>query len=282
MRSTSTNDVTQASQAAAASNGRASAPIARLSATATSCLNCGAELTAAFCAACGQGRVGRITLTAFGHELAAQLLEVDHGLLHTFVELLRRPGAVIREYIQGRRRSYTSPVTYILIATAFSLLRAALTPDATRSIEDLRNRITPTLKLIYSPARLEIFLRIQELVTTNKFVMDAFLLIPIALSLRFLFRKRDLNLAEVSVFTCYTFGQATLVSVIIGTPLMLVASAKVESALFIVTSLGYLLYAGLGFFGRTVGTAVRLVASVVLALLLMNVVSYTLPFVLAR
>jgi Protein of unknown function (DUF3667) len=249
---------------------------------APACRNCGATLTGPFCSRCGQGRVGRITLRSFAHEVAAQLVEVDHGFLHTFVEMLRRPGAVIREYIDGRRRSYTSPVAYILIASALSLLRSALTSDAAHTIQDMRAKFTPTFKLIYNPARLDVFLRIQDLVTTNKFMMDAVILIPIALSLRFLFRKRGVNVAECAVFTCYTFGQATLLSVIIGTPLMLVARATLESTLFVILALAYLLYAGFGFFGKSFGTAARIIGAVALGVLLMNVVTYTLPFLLAR
>jgi hypothetical protein len=248
----------------------------------TPCLNCDAPLTGAFCATCGQGRAGRLTLATFAHELTAQLLEVDHGLMHTFVDLLRRPGAMIRGYVEGRRRKYTSPITYVLIASALSLLRSALTPDAARSIQEQAASITPTLRLVYSQAQVDVFMRLEDLVTTNKFAMDAFMLVPIVLTLRFLFRKRGVNLAEVSVFTCYTIGQATLISVVVGTPLMLVASAKMESWLFIAATLGYLLYAGLGFFGRSVGTGIRLMVSVALGVILIDSVVFLLPFAFAR
>ena len=106
--------------------------------------------------------------------------------------------------------------------------------------------------------------------------------IDIALSLRFVFRKQRINLAETTVFTCFAIGQATLVSVVVGTPLMLVASARVESALFIAASIGYLFYAGLGFFGRSFGTGLRLIGSVVLGIALADGVAFLLPFVLAR
>jgi hypothetical protein len=236
----------------------------------------------AFCASCGQGHVDRITLSAFAHELAGQFLEIDRGLLHTFVDLLRRPGSMIREYIKGRRRSYTSPLAYILIATAFSVLRAALTPETAKKLSDMNTALKPTLALIYSPAQIEMFLRIENLITTNKFAMDAFLLVPIVLSLRFLFRKRNVNLAELGVFACYTFGQATLVTILVGLPLLFFPAATLYSAMFIAITLGYLVYAGVGFFGRGSGTVLRLAGSVVLGLILMDGLTYTLPFILAR
>jgi hypothetical protein len=250
--------------------------------TAAVCLNCGALMDGRFCAACGQGHVERITLKTFFHELAGQLLEVDRGLLHTFVELLRRPGPMIREYIKGRRRSYTSPLGYILIASAFSLLRAALTPETAQKLAEMNASMKPILSLVYSPAQIELFLRIESAITTNKFAMDAFLLVPIVLSLRFLFRKRDVNLAELAVFACYTFGQATLVTILLGLPMMLVGSATLYSAVFVTVTLSYLMYAGIGFFGAGLGTVLRLGGSVVLGLILMDGVTYLLPFVLAR
>jgi len=246
------------------------------------CLNCGAVWSGAYCATCGQERVGRITLGSFAHEVTGQLVEVDRGLLHTFIAMLRRPGAMIREYLQGRRREYTSPVTFVLIASGLSLLRGALTPDASRQLASLQTANDATYRLVYSAAQLDVFHRISDLITTNKFAMDTFLLVPMVLALRFLFRKRGFNLAEIGVFVFYTIGQATLLSVVIGTPLMLVASAKFESGLFIIASIGYLLYAGLGVFGRSFGTAMRLLGSAVLGLILMDGVAFLIPFVVAR
>jgi len=246
------------------------------------CLNCAAMMNGRFCSACGQGRVERITLSSFAHELAGQFLEVDRGLLHTFVDLLRRPGATIRGYIEGRRRSYTSPLAYILIATAFSVLRAALTPETAKKLSDMNASIKPTLSLLYSPAQIDVFLRIENLITTNKFAMDAFLLVPIVLSLRLLFRKHKVNLAELGVFACFTFGQATLVTILLGLPLLLFPSATVYSALFMTITLGYLVYSGIGFFGRGAGTILHLAGSVVLGLVLMDGLTYTLPFIVAR
>jgi hypothetical protein len=257
-------------------------PISGTMTEVSACLNCGEAMQGAFCSTCGQGQVDRITLSTFLHELTEQLLEVDRGLLHTFVELLRRPGAMIREYIGGRRRSYTSPLTYILIASAFSLLRAALTPETAQKLADMNASVKPTLSLIYNPAQLDVFLRIQNVITTNKFAMDAFLLVPIVLALRFLFRRRNVNLAELAVFVCYTFGQATLVTILVGLPLMLVKSPALYSTIFVLATLGYLLYSGIGFFGAGVGTVLRLAGSVVIGLILMNGVTYTLPFLLAR
>ena len=221
-------------------------------------------------------------MSTFVHELAGQFLEIDRGLLRTFVDLLRRPGAMIREYIRGRRRSYTSPLAYILIASAFSVLRAALTPDTAKKLSDMNTSLRPTLSIVYSPAQIDVFLRIESLITTNKFAMDAFLLVPIVLSLRFLFRKQKVNLAELGVFACYTFGQATLVMILLGTPLMFFSAASLYSGIFIAVTLGYLVYSGVGFFGRGAGTVLRLAGSVLLGLILMDGLTYTIPFIVAR
>src|SRR4051812_23439118 len=101
----------------------ASAP-ARL---ADACSHCKAALSGPFCSECGQAaRPPRLTLRAFASEIIAQIGQLDHGLLYTFVQLLRRPGPTIREYISGRRRIYTSPISYTLLAVGLAVLRNQL------------------------------------------------------------------------------------------------------------------------------------------------------------
>ena len=80
------------------------------------CLNCGAQLQGAFCHACGQkGHVHR-TLTAILHDLAHGVLHLDGKLWHTLPMLAFKPGKLTREYIDGKRARYVSPMAMFLFS----------------------------------------------------------------------------------------------------------------------------------------------------------------------
>jgi hypothetical protein len=86
------------------------------------CKNCETSFDGRFCPQCGQkSTTGRLTV---GHVLE----EGWHGVTHTdksFLSLLglliRRPGAVIREYIAGKRKKYFSPWMFYVVVTGLDI-----------------------------------------------------------------------------------------------------------------------------------------------------------------
>ncbi len=104
--------------------------------TAAECQNCGAELTGAYCSACGQKRDVRIlSLPAFIGDVVADLHNVDSRIWRTLTTLVFKPGRLTRLYIEGQRAKYTPPfrlyvVTSVTFFLVFSLSRA-LSPDDT-------------------------------------------------------------------------------------------------------------------------------------------------------
>lgn len=90
--------------------------------TKSSCLNCGAELSGQFCKTCGQStRVRKIDLSYLTSE-ALGILQLNRGFLFSLKELFTRPGDTIREYLQGKRRSHTSPVALVLTLSSIYLI----------------------------------------------------------------------------------------------------------------------------------------------------------------
>jgi hypothetical protein len=105
-----------------ASPGEASAPAPPGLAPAA-CANCGAERLGDYCQSCGQHYLdGRLTIRRLWREFASRVFNLNRGLLATFVGLIRRPGHVAADYVGGKRRCYTNPLSYLLLASAFSLL----------------------------------------------------------------------------------------------------------------------------------------------------------------
>ena len=79
-----------------------------------SCLNCGAKLVGSHCHACGQPAHVHRSLSAFFHDLLHGVFHFEGKLWRTLPMLAWRPGRLTREYIDGRRASYVSPIAVFL------------------------------------------------------------------------------------------------------------------------------------------------------------------------
>ena len=99
------------------------------------CLNCGTELLGPHCHACGQRAHVHRTLGAFFHDLLHGVLHFEGKTWRTIPMLAWKPGQLTREYIDGKRARYVSPIALFLFVVflsfaLFSML-GGLDPDAT-------------------------------------------------------------------------------------------------------------------------------------------------------
>lgn len=80
------------------------------------CLNCGAPLTGPFCNQCGQhGHVHR-TLGAFFHDLLHGVFHFEGKIWRTLPLLAWHPGRLTRDYVEGKRASFVSPIALFLFS----------------------------------------------------------------------------------------------------------------------------------------------------------------------
>ncbi|AOR75480.1 DUF3667 domain-containing protein [Novosphingobium resinovorum] len=78
------------------------------------CLNCRTHLVGSHCHACGQAAHVHRTLGAFFHDLLHGVFHFEGKIWRTLPLLAWRPGRLTREYIEGRRASYVSPIALFL------------------------------------------------------------------------------------------------------------------------------------------------------------------------
>lgn len=78
------------------------------------CADCGAPVTGKFCAECGQPAHVHRTLAHLGHELLHGVMHFDGRIWRTLPLLLANPGKLTREWCQGKRTRYVSPLAIFL------------------------------------------------------------------------------------------------------------------------------------------------------------------------
>jgi hypothetical protein len=78
------------------------------------CLNCGTVLIGSHCHACGQAAHVHRTISAFFHDLLHGVFHFEGKIWRTLPMLAWKPGQLTREYIEGRRASYVSPIALFL------------------------------------------------------------------------------------------------------------------------------------------------------------------------
>ncbi len=91
------------------------------------CLNCGTVLIGSHCHACGQAAHVHRTLGAFFHDLLHGVFHFEGKIWRTIPLLVWKPGKLTREYIDGRRASYVSPIALFLFCVflLFAVVKSA-------------------------------------------------------------------------------------------------------------------------------------------------------------
>lgn len=89
----------------------------------TKCLNCGTEFEGKFCPECGQSAdTGRFTMRFIIENVLAAFLSKDGGIWFTLKSLFTRPGAMIVDILNGKRRKYFSPFPMLLCSLTLYVL----------------------------------------------------------------------------------------------------------------------------------------------------------------
>ena len=92
------------------------------------CKNCEYELAGAYCSSCGQRDIDlERPIWSLVAETFREVFELDGRSAVTIKTLFRRPGMLTCEFLDGRRRTYTSPLRlYLTISILFFLFAAWL------------------------------------------------------------------------------------------------------------------------------------------------------------
>lgn len=163
------------------------------------CINCGAEVSTGFCPYCGQeAAFKRFEVKTLFHEVTHGILHWENSILNTFKQLLFNPGNFIRNYINGKRKSFVKPFSFFLFFQSayvvifhwlgekyFAFLRMSMTSDG------------PVEKIE----------KMQHLMSRNINYFNFLLPVIFAFFFKLILKKRTgVNYAESLVFSFYTTG----------------------------------------------------------------------------
>jgi hypothetical protein len=172
----------------------------------SACLNCGVEISSKYCPHCGQEKiVARLKVTAIMHDVTHGIFHWDNSILRTFRLLLTEPGYFVKDYINGKRKSFVKPFSFFLFfLTIYVLLYHWLSG---RFFSFFTSSFVHTGKL-------SMIVKIQHLVNTN--INYLYFVFPLAVAfILFLFlkKKTGINYAEALVFSFYAFAMILIFSI---------------------------------------------------------------------
>jgi hypothetical protein len=92
------------------------------------CKNCGNIAKGNYCSRCGQkAYFDRLNFSYLFREVTGSVFQLQNGFFFTFIEMFLAPGKSINEYLDGKRKKYFKPISYVLVlSTVYFLVTMAI------------------------------------------------------------------------------------------------------------------------------------------------------------
>ena len=85
----------------------------------TKCLNCGTSFQGKYCYECGQkASVQKLTWKSILEEVVHFFTHAEHSFIYTSKQLVKAPGIIVKEFLDGKRKKVHKPITFLLIWAA--------------------------------------------------------------------------------------------------------------------------------------------------------------------
>jgi hypothetical protein len=226
------------------------------------CKNCGTSFEGNFCSHCGQkADIHRITLGHFFHELFHVLTHTDKGILLLAKDLITRPGHVAREYLDGKRKKYFHPLSFLVITaavfayvsyqTGYLKLISTSRGPSTENTSGIANPVTSPDSLSFREAMGEAF----QISIDNEKVLSLVLIFPLMSFFTWLlFKRSKTNFAENLVLSSFIIAESNIVFTLVFIPAFLLApqAAQLNNNIYHVVFLIYMVVAYRQFFKNNI------------------------------
>ncbi|HEY0678092.1 MAG TPA: DUF3667 domain-containing protein [Chitinophagaceae bacterium] len=195
------------------------------------------------------------------HDVIHAVTHADRGFLFTIKELVINPGRVAREYVQGKRKKYFNPFSFLIIIIGILLIANSIFKPYSRPGESVSK--TPPSTMRSEQGRKKYAEILERSRNFGEFMnkrtnLVLFVSTPfIAAVLWLIFRRRGLNYAEHLAAMAYVNGFLNLLTSFIYGPLLYFSRGTyVFTGIYAMMMLSHVFYVGYlyhGFLGYTHG-----------------------------
>lgn len=197
-----------------------------------SCKNCGTIYTESFCNQCGQKTPHRYTVAHVFHELVHTFTHADKGIFSFAWNIIRKPGIIALDFVEGRRKRHFNIFQYLLIIVGITTFLISKTHFMENSMKDINSLAGTKVS-----GRVAVFQSEMVHSLQKYFNIVQLSLVPVYAFFSWLFLgKKKFNYAENIVLLTSVTAQTNTISVF--TTLF---------AFFITTSSGVLIYTFISF-----------------------------------
>ena len=242
------------------------------------CHNCETDFKGNYCFNCGQSNSAnkRLVFSNLIKDFFDNTFNLHKGFFYTFWSLLIRPGQVSKSYIQGRRKTYTNPTRYLVIALA-----ALATMNYWAQTNDvINNQYFEGYSFLSE--ELNNSMRIWDLKLLTDWTLLGNLLEALVFPFGFywLFRKLSYNYSELLTFSFYLISNSIFIAILLAGLPKLIADYYAPVFFVFGAILLYYAYALLSFFNEI--RLIKRILLVILGLVIFFILRFFLiPFVLA-
>lgn len=186
------------------------------------CANCNGTVDTNFCPTCGQKNgIHRITIGHVIHEGVHSITHADKGFLLLVRQLITRPGLVAKEYIEGKRKRYFNPLSFLVISSALFAYFGA----ATGFMDALTGGGGSNRAGGRRPS--DDWLEVFKIASHSGKWLTLLFIAPLFAFLSWLFFiRKKYNYAENFVLHSFIFGEAALFRLLVFIPLFLLIPGK--------------------------------------------------------
>jgi hypothetical protein len=168
------------------------------------CKNCDQNFNGNYCNHCGQSaETHKLNFHFLWHDIQHGLFHFDKGVLYTAKQLLTRPGATIREFIEGKRVNHFKPLSLVIIlATIYGLL-----------YHYFHINLMSEINLDSSPNQKMNFEKINDWISTH-YAWATLITIPFyAIGTFIAFRKQGYNFIEHLILNSFLAAQRLIIHI---------------------------------------------------------------------
>ncbi len=200
-----------------------------MEASETICTNCHNNILnpSNFCPHCSQKiHVHRLSIGHLLHETVHFFTHADKGIFYLLKMLATKPGKVAREYIEGRRKLYFTPLNFFLIVLGlFVFVLTTFKPMQAVNMDQLKESVMQIPEREKRERRLEKVARMEKAInfTSKNSNYLNMALTPIIAGIFFLFySRRKYNYTEHLVANLYFVGFLGLIFIFLVTPYLII------------------------------------------------------------